>query len=344
MGSMLVQDISEFELIERLTKVVSKNSNSSRLNLKKAGGDPIISIGDDAAAWRTSTGTSVLTTDTMVEGVHFKLDYTSWRELGWKSFASNLSDIAAMGCQATYAVVTLGVRGDIEVNSLLDLYEGFNDVCRLYGGTIVGGDLVKSDSIFITVALEGISPSGDQILRRDTASAGDYIVVSGHLGCSAGGLRALGQSVYSSLPLNLKKHLINAHSCPSPRMQLGETLLANGVITAMDVSDGLLADLNKICQSSGVGAKIMASDVPVHDQLKSAFPDDWLDLAVAGGEDYELLFTADRSQIEIVRSASDVRITVIGTITQDVGELLLIDEEDKVISLNVQGWDHFLLP
>ena len=188
---MLVQDVGEFELIDLLESSIRRR-NSVRIDaLRERGIDLKLGIGDDAAAWTGSAMTVVSTTDTMVDGVHFTTDTTGWRDLGWKAMASNLSDVAAMGCAPTLALVTLGLRGDIHVDGLKAMYSGMMDACEAGGCAIAGGDIVRSDTLFVTVALQGVAGPNEVPLTRSSASEGDALAVTGYLGSSAGGLRLL---------------------------------------------------------------------------------------------------------------------------------------------------------
>ena len=193
---MLVRDIGEFQLIDRFAEAIEGDTGLLIERVGQSGYRLRLSIGDDAAAWESPSGTRVFTTDKMVEGVHFNLDNTDWRDLGWKALATNLSDIAAMGCQPTYSLVTLGLRGDLPVDGLVELYGGLMEVSRQCGGGVVGGDVVRSPVFFVTVALLGEAPRGQgddasPILRRDAAAPGDKVAVTGHPGCSGGGLRLM---------------------------------------------------------------------------------------------------------------------------------------------------------
>ena len=341
MRSMLVREIGEFPLIDKLAQTIAEDNGSLIQRLNERGFRTLLTIGDDAAAWDGPPGTRVLTTDTMVEAVHFNLDYTDWRDLGWKALATNLSDIAAMGCSPTYSIVTLGLRGDLPVDGLLDMYRGMMDVSKVHGGALVGGDIVKSPAFFVTVAMQGAAPSSDAtILRRDTARPGDLIAVTGPLGCSSGGLRMLmsGAEVRGDVA---RDHLRDTHNRPVPQVKIGLLLAEHGVLTAMDVSDGLVNDLAKICRASKVGARLNAGSIPADAILKASFPDDWLDLALGGGEDYELLFTASASVINGLQSIVDVPISVVGEITDGDNSVAVIGSDGKAMAVGHGGWNHF---
>ena len=187
--------------------------------------------------------------------------------------ASNLSDVAAMGCAPTIALVTLGLRGDIQVDSLKAMYSGMMDACESGGCAIAGGDIVRSDTLFVTVALQGVAGPNATLLTRGAASEGDVLAVTGHLGSSAGGLRLLLDAEEApGISQEARAHLIAAHNRPKPRTQAGQMLRRLGVRCAMDVSDGLVADVGKLCAASGVSASIDIDAVPVHSYLKEAFP------------------------------------------------------------------------
>ena len=343
---MLVNDIGEFQLIDTLAQAIAEGNADCIERVDARGFRLRLSIGDDAAAWDAPPGVRVVTTDTMVEGVHFSLDRTGWRDLGWKSLAVNLSDVAAMGCAPLYSVITLGLRGDLPVDGLVEMYQGILDACRSFGGAIVGGDVVRSPVFFVTAAMEGTTvaseegaPLGRELLTRDAASPGDKIAVTGSLGCSAGGLRMLIEGL--GFDSETAGHLRNAHNRPVPRTPQGISLAQHGVVAAIDISDGLVEDLSKLCKASGVGAAIHADRVPADRFLREAFPDDWPELALGGGEDYELLFAAPPHVMDGVALTLDVPVSVIGDIVEGPPEVRVLDREGRVMPVERTGWDHF---
>ena len=189
---MRLADIGETGTIDVIARTIAARAGSAPGGRGEGGFRVIRSLGDDAAVWQTGPGTRVLTTDTMVEGVHFRTDLASWREIGWKALAVNLSDVAAMGCEPRVSVVSLGLDPDMDVETVTGLYEGMLDACEVYGGEIVGGDIVSSPVLFVTVAMVGdASTIPGPVLDRAAASAGDLIAVTGSLGDFAGGLRLL---------------------------------------------------------------------------------------------------------------------------------------------------------
>lgn len=336
---MRVRDIGEFRLIELLADALHADGLSSPRSpawtLRQG-------VGDDAAVWDASSGTRVLSTDTMVDGVHFELGRIAWRDLGWKIMAVNLSDIAAMGCAPACSVVTLGLPGDLPVDGLVEMYRGMADASSVYGGTVVGGDVVRSPVFFVTAAMEGTpvvaSDGEDVVLLRNAAQVGDIVAVTGVLGDSAGGLRML----RDGRPFDGESaRLANAHFRPSPRIAVGQEIARAGGRAAIDVSDGLLGDLAKLCDASGVGAVVRAQDVPASPVLKDRFPNDWLSLALSGGEDYELLFAAPEKVALDVRDAVSVPVTIVGEIVDSSRGIVVVDECGRTTQTGAGGWDHF---
>ncbi len=339
---MLVQDVGEFELIDLLESSIRQRNSARVAALRERGIEVTLGIGDDAAAWTQPAMTVVSTTDTMVDGVHFTANTTGWHDLGWKAMASNLSDVAAMGCAPTLALVTLGLRGDIPVGGLEAMYSGMMDACESGGCAIAGGDIVRSDALFVTVALQGVAPQNAALLTRGAASEGDALAVTGYLGSSAGGLRLLlDPDDAPVISQEARAHLTSAHNRPTPRIHAGQTLRKLGVRCAMDVSDGLIADVEKLCVASGVSASIDIDAVPVHPYLKEAFPDSWRELALTGGEDYELVFTADQDTMRAVVNELGDPVTVIGRIERGDGSVSVEDASGRSVPFAGTGWDHF---
>ena len=266
------------------------------------------------------------------------LEIITWEELGWKSLAVNLSDIAAMGGIPSFAMITLGLSPYTDITSIQDLYKGILNAAIIHGCRIIGGDLVRSPTTFITVSMTGASTG--KLLTRHSALPGDLIAVTGNLGCSAGGVAAIRQG------LNIEKdpyyHLVQTHHKPIPRIMEGQALIKAGISTAMDISDGLVDDLSKICTSSQVGAIIRSDLIPTHPQLRTAFPKDYLRLALSGGEDYELLFTGTEELISRQVDTLEIDVTVIGEIVNDApGHIRIIDHKGAITELETDGWDHF---
>ncbi len=334
---MLVKDLGEFGLIERL---------NARITRERGGPDNgaafafrlLVDTGDDTAAWQTGAATELATTDTVVEGIHFTRETTPWRDLGWKALAANISDIAAMGGQPLYALITLGLPPETAVADMEELYRGLLDIGNRYGAAIVGGDLVRSPVLFVTVALTGLRAGPP--LRRDTARPGDQVAVTGWLGNSGGGLKLLLEK--PAIAATAADFLIQAHRHPEPAVEAGQILAQGGVVTAMDVSDGLADDLSKLCLASGVAAHLSADQMPIHPMLRSAFPADCLALALHGGEDYVLLFTAPPPVMDQIMPLLSDGAAVIGEIVAGpAGQVTLVDPEGGAEVIGRAGWDHF---
>lgn len=336
---MRISDLGEFGLIELVQQWLH------------ATGDPAgivddlpyritVDNGDDAAAvtFGRAPVTELYTTDTMVDGIHFTSATTPWRDLGWKSLASNISDVAAMGGDPAVALVTLGLPSTTRVADLKDLYAGMMEICGEFGARIIGGDMVGSPVAFITVALTGIAPGPPMV--RTAAAPGHQVAVTGPVGGSAGGLRQLLADGDQTDPGN--SALVLQHRRPYPHVATGKILVASGVGSAMDVSDGLADDLGKLCSASGVAATIFAEQVPVSHTLQSEFPDDWLDLALYGGEDYVILFTAPQDIMDGAMAALPGGAAVVGEITTgEPGAVSIVDAAGAQLSPQGAGWDHF---
>jgi thiamine-monophosphate kinase len=306
MKAETVRDVGEFGLIEALQGALPKKVVESR-RLR-------MGIGDDAAVWRQPRDESLLvTTDSLVEGIHFRLDWTDWRSLGHKSLAANVSDIAAMGGVPKLATVTLGLRGTERVTDLQALYRGLGALAAKQNMLVAGGDLVASPHcLAIHLTVIGTTRWRGRYLTRTGARPGDVIGVSGTLGAAAAGYRLLREGAHSPRrQATTADLLIAAHLRPIPRVRLGQVLLHTGAHAAMDVSDGLLGDLPKMLAASGVATCLEARAIPVAAAVRALFPDDWFDLATRGGEDYELLFTAPPDAFaKITAAAAEVEATV----------------------------------
>lgn len=326
----------EFALIARLQAVLSPGLSRAE-----------IGIGDDAAVWHPGPGlASVITTDALVEGVHFRRDWTDWRSLGHKVLAANLSDIAAMGARPVLATVTLGLKGDEQVDDLVEMYEGMRELAYLHETDVAGGDIVRSpDTLFINVTVIGeVEP--DRVLTRSGASIGDAILVSGTIGASTAGLALLAggedRRAMSTAPL-----LIAAHLRPNPRIALGRVLAGAGATAAMDLSDGLLGDLPKILTASGVAAELWADRLPILPAVHALFPDRATEFALRGGEDYELLMTVAEGDMDRLDTAArnvGATLTRIGTVTaREGGESIieLVHNDGKREIIGPGAFDHF---
>jgi len=326
-----VSDLGEFGLIERLRAALPAVA-PDRL---------VIGIGDDAAVWRRDAGCTIATTDTMVAGVHFLPGAVEWRDIGWKALATNISDIAAMGGMPAFALVTLCLPPETPVDAVDALYTGLRECADDYGVTIAGGDIVSAPVFAITIALIGEAKmSGHReplLLRRDAARDGDLIAVTGALGGSVGGLRALKEGEPRTGAL---RRLIERHMRPQPRTDAGRAAIAAGIRCAIDISDGLVQDLGHICSASGVGAELRLDRVPLDADLVATYRDDASMMAAAGGEDYELLLVGAEDAIARASAALPVPLTVVGSIVAGGVRVRVLDAEGHDVPMMTSGWDH----
>jgi thiamine-monophosphate kinase len=268
----------------------------------------------------------------MVDGVHFLAERVNPVALGRKAALSNLSDINAMGGTPRHVLVTLGLPPKTPVAWLDGLYRGIIKETR-----VAGGDIVRSPVLFITLAAYGEAPFRKNwrrsLLLRDAAEIGDIVAVSGVLGGSAGGLRLVLNS--SGIVAPACSALVAAHDLPSPPLGLGRTLVKRGVRCGMDLSDGLAGDLAKICQASGVGAEIDVDALPIHPALLVAFPSEAVELALRGGEDYNLLVTV-RPKVWRRLGRERLDLTAVGRIVEAPGVRF-----HGLAAVDLAGFDHF---
>jgi thiamine-monophosphate kinase len=331
---MKVSDLGEFGLIGLIRDTIEKNSSVSTDAFR----DIVIGIGDDAAVWKCESPAHVATTDCMVEDIHFDLDIITWEELGHKALAVNLSDVAAMGSVPKYALVSLSVPGKTESGDIEQLYRGMVGLANQTGVYIIGGNVSSSNQVIITIAVFGLLKS-PVAMTRSGARVGDQIVVTGYIGLSAAGLKMLHHSL--KFTHDTTRLFREAHNKPVPRVTEGPTLLLYDVRAAIDISDGLMADLQHLCEASKVGAVINQDKLPVHPLIKKNFSREYIDMALGGGEDYELLFTTNGQIVERLRTSLSCPVTVIGEIVAGKPEIAVVDSKGNPVSVESRGWDHF---
>ena len=331
---MKVSELGEFGLIDLLVKMIANAQDS------QPGYPPfLVGIGDDAAAWQGKNQTQLATADSLIENIHFSLDTISWEELGWKSLAVNLSDIAAMGGVPEYALVSLGLPDETEVEDVTSFYGGMIDLAKTFYVSVAGGDTCKSPAVMITVTVFGTGQ--DTLLRRSNARPGDTIAVTGHLGGAVAGLDMLTRK--RNLAAEITASLRKAFNKPFPRVAEGKLLVKHGIKTAIDISDGFLADLRHICEMSRVSARVDVDKLPVFSPVRQVYGDRALEMALSGGEDYELLFTGTTSDIEKIQAESSCPITIVGEITGgNPGEISLFDSRGNPVQIDQTGWEHFI--
>lgn len=302
-----------------------------------------ISFGDDAAALTPSSGHLLLiSTDALVEGIHFDLDYFRPGDLGWKALAVNLSDIAAMGGKPLGFTTSLAFPEETSPSFVTRVYGGMLKLAKLSGAVLLGGDLCASPgTLFLDLTILGEVKSGQARTRRN-ARPGDSLFVTGELGASAIGLELLRR-----VPRRARyyPHLAGRHLRPIPRNRVGCWLAASGCASALiDLSDGLSTDLHHLCRASRVGAVVEADRIPlprISPKVGSWVEQPLLDYGLNGGEDYELLFTVPPERRDRVPSRLDgLGIHEIGCITDEPGECWL-REQGSLTPLSPRGFDHF---
>lgn len=327
-----LQDIGEFGLIASIRNWMG-NPRS----------EVIRGIGDDVAVIEMGKKTLLLTTDILIEDIHFERSWTDPYRLGKKSLAVNLSDMAAMGGIPKYFLITLGLPKTLPYSFVSLLYRGLKEMARRYQVDLVGGDTSLSQKITINICLIGEGRK-ENLLFRNGAKVGDDLYVSGTLGDAALGLKILQNKNRSRKP----KGLIEKHLSPTPRIELGQALGRKQIASAMiDVSDGLLSDTLHIIEESKVGAKIWEDRLPLSNLYRrwiSAYSKDPYQMALNGGEDYELLFTASPRWNVAIQSLSrslNLSITPVGKILPPEEGFQLIGRGGKRVALNRLGFDHF---
>jgi len=310
----------------------------------------VLGIGDDCAVLGPHNGDFILlTTDLLIEDVHFVLGQIPPHHLGQKAAAVNLSDIAAMGGKARHLLISLASPRDMPLQTLHAIYDGAKTMCGQHRVNIIGGDTSASpDRLVISITAMGDVPQGEVLYRRG-ARPGDIVYVTGTLGDSAAGLRVLRGA--ASGPEQLVSALTRAHHLPVPRLQAGRAAAESQLASAMiDLSDGLVSDLGHICEASGVGARIQNAGLPLSRELRALaeIADvDPISLALTGGEDYELLITVPpkncRAFENRFREMEGSPLSPIGEITRETG-LTVCHPDGRETPPPTGGFEHFARP
>ncbi|HSH00488.1 MAG TPA: thiamine-phosphate kinase [candidate division Zixibacteria bacterium] len=333
----IVGAFSEFALIDRIAAICGSTANAQ----------VEIGIGDDAAVITNPPGLStVLTTDALIETVHFKRSWIKPDDLGYRAIAVNASDIAAMGGVPICALVSLHLPGTLPVADLDSLFHGMHAAMQTFGGTVAGGNLARVPELLVVdITMVGHVRSGHTVRRRG-ARPGDRIYVTGTLGGAAAGRELLGRG--DSVLITEFAHLVDRYRRPTARVAVGRVLAEKGLASAMiDISDGLAGDLSHICEQSRTGAVIHWTDLPAADSLSAcadalgADPGEWM---LSGGEDFELLFTtapANGKAIAALEQSLEVPLTWIGEIVEESRGLTLLGRDNQSRQLTPRGWDHF---
>ncbi|MCK5187283.1 MAG: thiamine-phosphate kinase [Deltaproteobacteria bacterium] len=336
---MDIKDIGELKLIQR----IADNYRSSLSSI-------VTGIGDDAAALKISENNILLATcDLLLEDVHFNLNFTDSYQLGRKSLAVNLSDIAAMGGTPLFFLVSLALPRHLPIEFIDDLYRGMTDLADEFDTKLVGGDTNTSpDKLMINITLLG-EANPDHLLKRSGAQVGDSIFVTGTLGDAALGFFIL------EFDKNMKRSyshntLTYRHLSPYPRIKEGIRIAENRLASAMiDISDGLLIDLRRILTLSKLGATIYIPQLPLSKEFKQyqgKLKHNKIDFALKGGEDYELLFTSPQNkEKELLKLGQTLGVPInkIGEVNSSE-ELVILDQNHKSYPIDDQGYDHFSSP
>jgi len=297
-----------------------------------SGSGVFLGPGDDTAVVAADEKQLLLTTDTLVEGVHFRRDWMSARQIGRKAYLVNASDIAAMGGRPRFAVVSVGAPPDFPVRELSEIHRGMVAAAGETGAVVVGGNLSRAGQLFLSVTLVGET---ERAVARSGGRPGDQLFVTGSLGDAALGLRSLLRSrrVGGSSVARFRE--------PVPRLEAGSVLARGGVVSAMiDVSDGLVQDLGHICDASGVGAEIEVDRLPRSARVRAEEPA----LALTGGEDYELLFAVParhRARLRRLIPRLGCPLSQIGRLLPKKQGVRVLDEQGELIGLSGSGFDHF---
>lgn len=335
-----IGDLGEFGLINHLTKNIELHNASS-----------IVGVGDDAAVIDHFGKQTVITTDMLVEGIHFDLMYTPLKHLGYKSVVVNLSDIYAMNAEPTAITLSIAFSNRFSVEALDEFYEGVYAACTKYGVDLIGGDTCSSQKGFIVsvTAIGEVKP--DKYVKRSTARNGDLLCCSGDLGAAYVGLLFLEREkkIYLESPkvqpdLEGESYVIGRLLKPEARRDIVEFLEQQEILPGamIDISDGLSSDLLHICQQSRLGCVLYEEKIPISDEMKQAafkFEIDPTACALSGGEDYELLFTISQSDYQ--KLVLNEQISVIGYMTDESEGNRIITKGGSTHPITAQGWNAF---
>jgi len=335
-----ISSLGEFGLIEHLTKNIELQNASS-----------IVGVGDDAAVIDHFGKQTVITSDMLVEGVHFDLMYTPLKHLGYKSVIVNLSDIYAMNATPTQIILNIAISNRFSIEALDEFYNGVYTACEKYGVDLIGGDTSSSQKGFIisVTAIGEVAP--DNYVKRNTAKKGDLVCVSGDLGGAYIGLLFLEREkkIYLENPniqpdLESESYVIGRLLKPEARKDIIEFFEREKVTptSMMDISDGLSSEILHISNQSDLGCVIYEERLPIADEMKSAaykFQIDPTACALSGGEDYELLFTISQNDYDKIKLNEDI--SVIGYMTEREKGTNIITKGESTYPITAQGWNAF---
>jgi len=335
-----INNLGEFGLIEHLTK-----------NFEIQNASTVLSIGDDAAVIDHFGKQTVITTDMLLEGVHFDLMYTPLKHLGYKSVVVNLSDIYAMNATPTQITIGIGFSNRFSVEALEEFYLGVQIACEKYGVDLVGGDTCSSQKglVISVTAIGEVAP--DKFIKRSTAESGDLICVSGDLGAAFLGLTLMEREkkIFLENPqvqpnLENEDYIVGRLLKPDARKDIIELLEQMEVkpTAMMDISDGLSSEVLHICKQSQLGCRIYEDKIPLHEATKAAAFKFGLDATVCalnGGEDYELIFTMKQADYDKITLQE--KISVIGYMCDQEEGTKLITKGGSTHNITAQGWNAF---
>lgn len=333
-----LSELGEFKLIDRLTKNIAIRQKST-----------VLGVGDDAAILNFGKNQVVLSTDLLIEGVHFDLSYMPLKHLGYKAVMVNLSDIAAMNATPTQITVSIAVSSRFSVEALEELYAGMLMACEKYSVDLVGGDTTSSVSgLMISITALG-SALAKNIVKRSTAKAGDLVVVSGDLGAAYTGLLLLEREkeVYKKDPsiqpdLDGYEYVLERQLRPEARLDMIQRFADMNIVptSMIDISDGLASEVLHLCEESSLGCNIYEEKIPIDPQtvlVADLFNIHPITCALNGGEDYELLFTISQTDFEKINGQGEFYI--IGHMTEPGLGKNLISNSGETVPLTAQGWD-----
>lgn len=335
-----ISSLGEFGLIEHLTK-----------NFEIQNASTILAVGDDAAVIDHYGKQTVITTDMLIEGIHFDLMYTPLKHLGYKSIIVNLSDIYAMNAIPTQVTMSLGISNRFSVEALNEFYEGVYAACEKYGVDLIGGDTSSSQKGFIISVTAIGETAPDKYVKRSTANKGDLICVSGDLGGAFLGLTLLEREkkIYLENPqiqpdLEGEDYIVGRFLKPEAAKHIIEFLEKNDIrpTSMMDISDGLSSEILHICRQSEKGCRIYEDKIPIAEQTRNAafkFSLDPTVCALNGGEDYELLFTIKQEDYDKIVLSEDI--SVVGYITEMEEGRKIITKGGNTFDITAQGWNAF---
>ncbi len=336
-SAKLIKDLGEFGLIKKITSGLTTRQNSTRKG-----------VGDDAAVLDHGNNDTIVTTDMLLEGVHFDLTYVPLKHLGYKAVVVNLSDIFAMNAIPTQITVSLGISSKFTVAAIEELYEGIKLACNNYDIDLVGGDTCASlTGLTISITALGMCSQGSSVYRSG-AKKNDLICVSGDLGAAYMGLMLLQREkkLFEEDPKTQPKladyhYLLERQLKPEARKDVIKSLREKEILLSsmIDLSDGLSSDLLHICDASGVGCRVYANKIPVNKATENLGIEMGISPMVAalnGGEDYELLFTTDLSNFDKLQDIDTVKI--IGHIVDSADGTNLVLDDETLVPLVAQGW------